>query len=237
MLVPVVAIGGAVSVLAVMGEDVLGHNGQATLDPSRLAWFVQHRPAWLVAAAQDATKLGAPAVLGLIAAVAAGALLWRGQRVVVAIAPGVALGATAVVVAASKVLVDRARPDLSIRLVTENEASFPSGHSADSAALLLTLAVVIAAVVLRRPAARVALVATAALGSGLIGLSRLVLAAHWPTDVIAGWALGTIIASLVATTALLAVRLVPSAPTSSGLVERVQTVLSWRRRGLAASTV
>jgi undecaprenyl-diphosphatase len=221
-------------VLAGVTEDVEQQNGAAISDPKHLRLFIDHRPSWLIDGARTITSIGAAPVLGVLAVVAAGALWWRGERLVVAIAPGVSLGCVVVAVAVAKQLVGRARPDLEMRLVSDNEASFPSGHAADSSALFIALALVIAAVVVRRPIARLLTLSAALLGSGLIGLSRLVLAAHWPTDVIAGWALGLFAAVIVGCAAVLAAGMAPPDPDQAHRLRAWCCALLFaRRRGLA----
>jgi undecaprenyl-diphosphatase len=195
------------TVLTGIGEDVIRHNGAATADPRRLQIFLDHRTSWLVSAARAVTALGTFGVLALIAIVAAAALWWHGQRLLVALAPAIALGTTGAIVGIVKQLVGRARPGLTDRLVSDSGLSFPSGHSADSTALFVTLAIVVAAVLLRKPLARALVVGSALLAGGLIGLTRLVLAAHWPTDVLAGWALGLFVAVAVGSVAALAARM------------------------------
>lgn len=62
----------------------------------------------------------------------------------------------------------------------------------------LTLAAIIAAGDRRRPA-KVALLTSAAVLVVAVGVSRVYLGVHWPTDVLAGWTLGTTIALAAST--------------------------------------
>jgi undecaprenyl-diphosphatase len=110
---------------------------------------------------------------------------------------------------AGKQIVGRTRPPAALRLVNETNPSFPSGHATDAAAVFLTIGLVIAVFVLRRPIARACSVAAGALLGVAVALSRLVLGVHWPTDVIAGWAIGTVVALTITVTAALATHLTP----------------------------
>jgi undecaprenyl-diphosphatase len=76
-------------------------------------------------------------------------------------------------------------------------AAFPSGHATDAAAFFAAASLTLAITIVRRPVARVVLVGTALVLTVLVGVSRLVLAVHWLSDVVAGWALGTAIAVTV----------------------------------------
>jgi undecaprenyl-diphosphatase len=168
-----------------------------------LQTIVTHRSSSLVDVSKVLSHLGSVELLAIAAVVAAGLLWYRGVKLVLALAPGLALGCAGVVTAVGKDLVARARPPLGVRLVSETAGSFPSGHSADTTAMVLALALVAAVALVRSPQARVLLVGGALGVAVLVGVSRLELGVHWPTDVAAGWALGTLAAVAVVTAACL----------------------------------
>lgn len=217
----IVALVAAVTVLGGISEDVTQHNGLASSDPAHLRFFTDHRPDLVINAARVVTDLGGVFVLALIA-VAAGLFLWyRGVPLAAAAAPAFALGAAATLADIGKQVVDRARPGIGLRLIAEGEPSFPSGHATDSAAVFLTLGLVLAVFVLRRPLARLATMAASGLLVAAIGVSRLVLGVHWPTDVLAGWALGATAALTVTIGATLLTRaLPPGSQPADGRVRR-----------------
>ena len=190
----------ALTLLGVTTEDVTHHNGLSTSDRAHLRFFVDHRPDALVQLARNVTNLGAAPLLAVVALVSAVALWWRGQRVAVAVAPGAALGIAACIAAVAKSVVGRARPPLGVRLLAETEPSFPSGHSTDSAAFYVALGLVLAMFVFRRPLARAVAVVAGALTTLAVGLTRLVLGVHWPTDVLAGWSIGVLVGLTTAVT-------------------------------------
>lgn len=217
----VVALVAAVAVLGGVAEDVTRHNGLASSDAAHLRFFTDHRPDLVADAARVVTNLGGVFVLALIA-VAAGLLLWwRGVPLAAAAAPAFALGVAATLADIGKQVVDRARPGVGLRLIAAGEPSFPSGHATDSTALFLTLGLVVAVFVLRRPLARVATVTACGLLAAAIGVTRLVLGVHWPTDVLAGWALGATAALTMTIAATLLTRAVPpGAQSADGRVRR-----------------
>jgi len=217
----ILALVAAVALLGGVSEDVTQHNGLASSDAAHLRFFTDHRPDLVINAARIVTDLGGVFVLALVA-IAAGLLLWyRGVPLAAAAAPAFALGVAATLADVGKQVVDRARPGVGLRLIAEGEPSFPSGHATDSAAVFLTLGLVVAVFLLRRPLARIATVAGSGLLVAAIGVSRLVLGVHWPTDVLAGWALGATAALTVTIGATLLTRAVPPGSQSAeGRVRR-----------------
>lgn len=190
-------------VLSAVAEDVVTVDGLERSDLTRLQFVADHRSGWMLTLAALCSRLGSFPVLAA-AAVLVGLLLWRrGERLFVALTPLAALLAAGAVVALGKHLVDRTRPPWGLRVIAETEPSFPSGHSGDSAALLLTAALLIAAVALAGRWNRVLLVLVAGLSVACIGVSRMILGVHYPTDVLAGWALGAIVAVGLTTATLL----------------------------------
>jgi undecaprenyl-diphosphatase len=74
--------------------------------------------------------------------------------------------------------------------VAEGGNSTPSGHTTDSTALFVALALIIVMLAWRQPIVTRVVSALAVLLSVGIGLSRLELGVHWPLDVVLGWMLG-----------------------------------------------
>ena len=220
--VAALSVVGSAGALAVTVEDVTQHNGLSTSDAQHLRVFVDHRSASLVQAAKLVTDAGAAPLLAVMAVAVAVLLWWRGARVIVAVAPALALGLAGVGAGVAKQIVGRPRPPAVLRLVSETEPSFPSGHATDSTAFYLALALIIVLFVLRRPLARVLAVAAGLAVPFSVGLSRLVLGVHWPSDVLAGWALGTTAALVVVMSVSLLCRLTP--PDDKSAVWRLRIV-------------
>jgi len=95
---------------------------------------------------------------------------------------------TQAVVDLIKLTVERPRPEANGTLAEASGFSFPSAHSATGMALYATLTLLAARACSGR--ARVAIVAAGTSVIAAIGLSRVMLAAHYPIDVLAGWLTG-----------------------------------------------
>ncbi|HEY1929627.1 MAG TPA: phosphatase PAP2 family protein [Caulobacteraceae bacterium] len=149
-------------------------------------------PNWLQEAARDMTALGGFTVLTLVSVAAVAVLLiYRRREKALVFAVTVVLAQVAA--ALLKATIDRPRPDLVSHLDLTYSSSFPSGHSVMSPVVYFTLAILISAGEIRRPA-RILLVGGAAILVVAIGVSRVYLGVHWPTDVLGGWALGSAVA-------------------------------------------
>jgi undecaprenyl-diphosphatase len=147
-------------------------------------------PEWLAGAAVDITSLGGHAVLATLVVLVAVFLLLTGKRAASLLLVGSSVGA-ALLSAATKALVGRPRPDVVAHLVETSTASFPSGHALLSASIYLTLGVMLARVHAQR-SLKLYFLVTAVVLTLVIGLSRIYLGVHWPSDVLAGWCLGTV---------------------------------------------
>jgi undecaprenyl-diphosphatase len=145
-------------------------------------------PRWLREAGPDITALGGPAVLTLMTAAVVGFLLldrrYGAMWLVLLATSGGLLLSTLL-----KGLYDRPRPHVVPHLTQYSTTSFPSGHSMLSAVVYLTLGALLARLAgpLRL---KVFFLAVAVLLTCLVGLSRVFLGVHYPTDVLAGWTAG-----------------------------------------------
>ena len=138
----------------------------------------------------DVTALGGVTVLVLVTALAAGFLLAARHWLTMALVLGGTISGT-LLVTLVKALVGRTRPAVTDHLVQVYDASFPSGHAANSASVYLTLALLTLQITQGRAVRRYILAATALLVVA-IGCSRVYLGVHWPSDVLAGWTFGAL---------------------------------------------
>jgi undecaprenyl-diphosphatase len=180
-----------VVVFVLIAEDVLNGGGLVSHDQAVLNWFVDNRTDGLIHAAKVVSTLGSFVSLTIMATLL-GLWLWRrGWQAGLAAAPLVSLVLASLASTVAKSIFGRARPPMSVHAEHVSLKAFPSGHATDAAAFFLSAALVLAITVAGRRSTRVVLIVTGIVLAAVVGLSRLVLAVHWLSDVVAGWALGS----------------------------------------------
>lgn len=151
-------------------------------------------PAWLQETAAEITALGGYTVVFLLVASVIGFLLVS-RKYGPALYVFLSIGTGTLVGHLLKELYARPRPDLVEHLVNTHTPSFPSGHAMVSAIVYLTLGSLILRMV-DSVRVRAYVLTLAILLTVMIGITRIYLGVHWPSDVIAGWAMGAAWASL-----------------------------------------
>jgi undecaprenyl-diphosphatase len=145
-------------------------------------------PPWMAEVGRDVTALGGVAVL-LLATVAVLGFLGLSRKLglmtFVLLATLGGLGLSSLL----KVLFVRPRPSVVPHLSHAYTSSFPSGHSLMSAVVYLTLGALLTTLVTRRRL-KVYILAVSLSLTGLVGISRVYMGVHYPTDVLAGWMTG-----------------------------------------------
>jgi undecaprenyl-diphosphatase len=164
-------------------------------DERVLLWFrhpddlaVPIGPPWLLNAARDLSALGSATVLLFMIVSAAGYLLLE-RRTGMLTFLLVATCGGGLLVNLLKPLFARPRPSVVPHLVPVDSTSFPSGHSLWSAVVYLTLGTLLARVTSDR-ITQLYLILLPALLTVFIGLTRVYLGVHYPTDVLGGWVVG-----------------------------------------------
>jgi undecaprenyl-diphosphatase len=146
-------------------------------------------PRWVAEAGRDITALGSYAVLSLVVAAVAGFLrLQRHARAMWLVLLASVGGA--LISHLLKIYYDRERPPL-LPLADTMTPSFPSGHSMLSAVIYLSLGVLLAQTAFKRRVKAYFLTVALVL-TFLVGVSRIYLGVHYPTDVLAGWTVGLV---------------------------------------------
>lgn len=145
-------------------------------------------PGWVEEIGRDFTALGGLGLLTCLTLAIVGYLaLMRKFRTVLLLA--VSIGGGILVSTLLKEAFSRTRPDLVPHGSIVYTASFPSGHSMMAAVTYLTLGALLARTQPNRTL-KAYLLTMAILLTGAVGVSRVYLGVHWPTDVLAGWTVG-----------------------------------------------
>ncbi len=151
-------------------------------------------PAWLQETAVEITAIGGyPLIVLTLAAVAGFFIVTR--RYGAAVYAVLSVGTGALLSQTLKNYYGRPRPDLVDHLDTVHTMSFPSGHALVTTVTYLTLASIVVGFLDDRRA-RIYVLCFAVFVAVIVGVSRVYVGVHWPSDVAAGWALGAAWASL-----------------------------------------
>ncbi|MFF2195866.1 phosphatase PAP2 family protein [Streptomyces sp. NPDC058157] len=170
---------------------ILAAAGPLPFDTGPHAWSLSHRPpaALHVALAVTATGTGVwPYALVVLAGLYAGRTTRERLSAVAGLALCLALGQG--VRRALMALVARPRPPAADWATHAANWSFPSGHATTGA---LTAGLLLTALAVRgsRGPAAAAAAGLIVLWGAAVGLSRVYLGVHWPSDVLGGWLLAT----------------------------------------------
>ncbi len=166
--------------------------GALAIDQTVLDWFVEQREPWFNTVMQVVTVLGG-SVLLIPLVVVVGAWYWRrhgSARPFTLLA--VSYGGAYVVSQSLKVIIGRPRPPVGVAIGDYSSYAFPSGHATQAAAVWLMLAAVVLAAGVPSSRHRVWIWAAAVFTVAVVGVTRLYLGVHWLTDVLGGWAFGSL---------------------------------------------
>jgi len=166
-------------------------------DPANLETTIG--PVWLHEMVRDITALGSFSLLGLIVVGVCIYLLLARMRAEALLVVTSVVGGT-ILSTLLKMGYNRPRPDLTT-MSKQFTASFPSGHAMLSAVTFLTLGAVLSRFAPTRPL-RFFTIGMAVLLTLMVGLSRLYMGVHYPSDVLAGWCLGAAWALICSTVAM-----------------------------------
>jgi len=151
-------------------------------------------PEWLENSMLDITAVGGPTVLGLVVLSVVGFLLLQARyRTAIVVLATAASGELANY--AMKNVFLRPRPDVVPHLRDVASTSFPSGHAMESAIIYLTLGAMLMRLA-ERGITKIYCIGMAIFLTLIVGISRVYLGVHYPTDVAAGWMFGFFWASL-----------------------------------------
>ena len=200
MLISLVLVAGGIWGFAELADEVMEGKTHALDEALLLAMRNPDNlsdllgPKWLEETGRDFTALGGVGVLMLLTLAVAGFLVLD-RKFHAALFLAVSVFGGSALSAVLKQGFDRPRPDLVPHVSYVYTASFPSGHSMMAAVTYLTLGALLARMHSRRRVKAYFILLAMGL-SFLVGVSRVYMGVHWPTDVLAGWTAGAVWALL-----------------------------------------
>jgi undecaprenyl-diphosphatase len=195
ILLAVAGLAAGVSLFAALADEVM-EGGTRAIDRTLLLSMRRPGdlqpigPPSLQEAARDITALGGVTVLGLLTTIVVVFLALDGKRRMAVFLAGSVVSGLAVSTLL-KHFFNRPRPDIVPQMSHVFTTSFPSGHSMLSAVTYLTMGALLARSTDRRSLKAFYMI-TAGVLTLLVGVSRVYLGVHWPTDVVAGWTAGAV---------------------------------------------
>ena len=180
-------------------------SGVSSVDQSVWQFFVNHGSTRVHSIARFITSFGVIGFLGPVCVVL-GSLLWvKTRSVAVAVAPWVSVMLCGEIVSILKKSTNIVRPPLQYQVAQIHNPSFPSGHTADTTAFVVSLLLILWCVLDVPRHVKMWLSVFGVLAFLAMGLTRLVLNVHWLSDVLAGWCIGAAV-GLAVTGLLLTLR-------------------------------
>lgn len=190
-----VSAGVVSSLLFVITAVFAASHNPSVVDRRLHLWFLDHRLGWLTDVAIVTTLSGSGPVpycaAALSGAVVVPLALRSGRwwcRLAGACAGAVTLAAVQLVRAVVATGIGRARPPRADWAFGTHGYAFPSGHTTTSSAAAVLLIAAICAAPLA-PELRRLLISVCVVWAGAVGMSRIYLGMHWPSDVVGGWLL------------------------------------------------
>lgn len=200
LLVTILVIVAALWTFLFLAEAVRGGTIQQFDDAILLAFRqpehtdIPRGPEWLPTVMRDITSLGGAPVIMLFTISVAGYLALRRKFQPLLLLAVASVGG-ALLDFGLKIVVGRGRPTIVPHLMPADSLSFPSGHSLMSMVVYLVLAVLLTPQLPDRRT-RIYVVAVALFFTLVIGISRVYLGVHYPSDVLGGWSMGLAWATL-----------------------------------------
>ena len=197
LLAGAIVIWGLMCLLGLLLTRVLEHTAFHHTDLGANRWFVHHRVAFLNDVAAFGTGLAQTLTVIVITAVLIGVLRWRTGRWYEAIVLVISVAGEVAIFLCATLIVPQRRPPVHRLDPAPPTSSYPSGHTAASIALYCCLALIVLWLYSGRGWARALAVAGFCVPV-FVGLSRVYMGEHYPSDVVAGALLGGLWLSLVA---------------------------------------